>query len=893
MLIRMRATLYLVLFLCLPPASLTGQGSPLGRRVTLVFNGSTLPEAFAAIGQATGLAFTYSPQHLPDLQLDARFEGEPLKKVLSVILEGTGLSFTLSGSHIVIFPDREAKDTNPPLHTLSGYIRDADSGEELIGSYVLVEELSAGTATNAYGFYSLALPEGRYRLRVRYMGYMEKDTAVRLEASRTLNLALNPSVQQLEPIIISASPAGGAKGPEPPASGKAIEMDLINEMPGLLGEQDVLQSLQLLPGVASAGDAVSAISVRGGAADHNLYLLDEAPVFYDSHMSGFFSIFNPDVVKHVSLYKNHIPARYQGRLASVIDVRTKEGDAQRFGASGGTGIIASRLLAEGPLLKDKASFLVAARRSHMELYSSLLRTNSAGVSIQNSYSFTDINAKTSLRLGAGNRLFLSAYYGNDLNGTAFEADSPFGTPPLPAGNTGLLSAESIHKWNNRTFTLRWNCLFNERLFKNTSVIFHDFQYRFTESGQDTAFAGLRPQETTIEGVQVKMDFQYFKAPGSVLKFGAGLYFNRFGYFRGEAPASEGPGGAIQRRSVTSNLYAAHEWEPHERAAVDYGIHFTRFTALGTGSYLYQYGALGERADSSYFGPGQPVQSYYGVEPRVSVSYATGKGQWLTLSYNRTYQYVQRISRPVPNDPANIWLPAGQLIRPQHSGHLSLEYTAHIGNGAYEATLGLYYKKMGNQPGYRGGATLEGPPADLESLLIFGETRAGGAECLIRKNKGAFRAWASYTFSAAEAHFSEIDGGLPFPTDVLRPHVLSLATVWDVNKEIVVVGRWVYLSGKTLTIPVGKYTVDGISLDYYPPRNAWRLEDNHRFDISVTVYRKGIRDRGSSLNVSLINVYARKNPSHVYLRKEPDGSSRAYQVSLTPFIIPSLTYNFRF
>ena len=886
----------LAAFLWLSAVSLSAQDNPFNQRVTLDFRGNSLAEAFAKIEQATSLSFTYSAQHLPNRQLALRFKGERLKKVLKEILGDTGLNYTLSGNHIVVFLDREDKEEKPPQFTLSGYIRDAHSGEELIGGYIFIEELSAGTASNAYGFYSLTLPGGQYRLQARYLGYVEKDTVLALQNNRTVGLSLEPGVQQLAPIIISANVSNGLDNQKSPASGTAIEMDLINEMPGLLGEQDILQSLQLLPGVSSSGDAVSAISVRGGASDQNLYLMDEAPVFYDAHMSGFVSVFNPDAVKHVSLYKNHIPAKYQGRLASVIDVRTAEGNDERLGASGGIGIIASRLKVEGPLLKNRATFLVAARRSHLELYSSLFKSTDLAKGVRNAFSFSDLNAKTSLRLGPKSRVFLSGYYGQDTNETSFVGRVPVTSSNTPWGIGLGWSTRTRTQWGNKTLTLRWNYLFSKRLFQNTSVIYHDFQYQFRESTQDSAFIGLlglRPKETQIKGLQVKTDFQYYQAPGSVFKFGAGVYFSRFGHLRADMPVTARPDDAIQRRSVTAGLYAAHEWELQERIAIDYGLHFTQFSALGTGSFIYEYNQQEARIDSTYYAPGQPIQHYYGFEPRVSVSYALGETQWLTLVYNRNYQYVQRISRPIPDDPVNIWLPSSRLIKPQYSNHWSLEYKAGIGKGAYEATLGLYYKSMGNQPGFRSGATLDGPPADLESLLVFGKIEAKGFECLLRKNKGQFRAWASYTFSAAEARFDQIEGGQPFPTDVLRPHVLSLAAVWDVNDKMAVVGRWVYLSGKRLTIPVGKYAIDGVGLDYYAPRNAYRLEDNHRFDLSITVYRKGVRDRGTSLNVSLINLYFRKNPSYVYIRHGLDGTSKVYQVSLTPFIIPSITYNFRF
>jgi len=865
----------LAFFLCLTALTLSAQDSPFNRRLTLELSGATLAEAFAKIEQETGFSFTYSAQHLPDLQLALRFEGERLKKVLNAILEDTGLAYTLSGNHIVVFPDKAAKEEQPQSFTISGHIRDARSGEELIGSYVLVDELSAGTASNAYGFYSLTLPEGQYRLRAYYLGYEEKDTVINLQQDQPVGLSLVPSVLQLAPIIIDASTSNGKESQRPPASGTAIEMDLINEMPGLLGEQDILQSLQLLPGVASSGEALGTISVRGGASDQNLFLMDEAPVFYDSHLSGFVSVFNPDAVRHVRLYKNHIPAQYQGRLASVVDVRMAEGNGEQLRASGGVGFIASRLKVEGPLLKDKATFLIAFRRSYLDLLQRLLLPrNLEGVN--NFFSFTDLNAKANIRLGAKSRILLSGYYGNDGREESF------------------VTKERTH-WGNKTLTLRWNYQLSDRLFQNTSAIYHDFQYQFRESYKDSVFTSfVKPQlETAIEGLQLKSDFQYYHAPGSVFKFGAGMYFQHFGHLRGESAREAITDDAIRRRAVTAGLYAAYEWVPHERIAVDYGFHLTQFRLMGTGSYLYQYDEQGGRTDSTYFRPGQTIQTYNGIEPRLSLSYALGTSQWLTLVYNRTCQYVQRISRPIPNDPVNIWLPSSRVIKPQYSNHWAVEYKTSIAKAAYEATLGLYYKRMRNQPGFRGGTTLEGPPADLESLLVFGEIKAKGMECLIRKNKGRFRTWASYTFSVAEARFDQIDNGQPFPTDVLRPHVLSLAAVWDVGKKTILTGRWVYLSGKTLAVPAGKYSIDGVVLDYYPLRNTVRLEDNHRFDLSLTVYRKGIRDRGSSMNLSLFNLYARRNPSYVYLRQQPDGEVKAYEVSLTPFVIPSLSYNFQF
>lgn len=862
---------------------LYAQESPLQQRISLKLEGASLPEAFALIRQASGLSFTYGAEYIPEVRLDKDFERARLGKILDELLHGLPLAYKLEGAHLVVYP---LKEEPPQQFILSGYIRDALSGEELIGCYVLEHGMQAGAASNAYGFYSLSLPPGRHAIQVRYLGYEARDTVIELAGSRRLDIGLTPGVAQLQPIIINTSAAGVDVAAEPPQAAKEIELDLINEMPGLLGEQDVLQSLQLLPGVCSSGEAVSAISVRGGASDQNLYLLDEAPVFYDSHMNGLFSVFNPDVVKHVRLYKNHIPARYQGRLASVVDVRTAEGNKERIRAGGGVGLIATRLKVDGPLLKGKASFLLAARRSHLELFSFLFYADGRESGAQNFFSFADLNAKTNLRLGAKSRVFLSAYFGQDLSETKFN----FGAA-LPSG------IRARTQWGNKAFTLRWNYLFNERLFQNTSVIFHDFRYLSRENIRDSAFLAIRrpapPSESAVSGFQVKTDFQYYQAPGSVFKFGAGYYGNHFGYARAESLEGAGPDDSIRPRSRTLGLYAAHEWEPHKRIALDYGMHFTQFAALGSGQYVYTYDGAGARADSTYYASGQTIRSFYGIEPRASLSVALAERQWLTLAYNRTFQYLQRISRPIPNDPLNIWLPAGHLIRPQFAGHWSAEYRAGLADGAYEASLGFYYKKIYNQPGFRSGVKLDGPPAGLESLLVFGEMEAKGVECLLRKNTGQFRAWASYTFSAAEAHFGQVDGGRPFPTDVLRPHVLSLAAVWDVNEKTVLVGRWVYLSGKNLTIPVAAYSIDGAVLDYYPPRNSYRMEDNHRFDLSITVYRKGVRDRGSSLNFSLFNLYARRNASYAYLREGPDGAVKAYLVSLTPFIIPSLTYNFRF
>lgn len=864
---------------------LFAQEAPLQQKVTLRLNGNSLTEAFALIQQATGLSFTYGADYIPDVRLDKDFEKVRLARVLDELLEGHKLGYKLDGTHLVVYP---LKEEPPTLRlTLSGFIRDALSGEELIGCYILEEGKQAGTASNAYGFYSLALPPGSHTIQLRYLGYEALDTIVELAGNQQLDMALKPGVAQLQPIIISTDASGetGA-GKDMPQTAKEIELDLINEMPGLLGEQDVLQSLQLLPGVYSSGDAIGAISVRGGASGQNLFLLDEAPIYYESHLAGLFSIFNPDVVKHLHLYKNHIPARYQGRLASVIDVRTAEGNDERFKASGGVGLIASRLKAEGPLLKDKASFLLAARRSHLELYSALLYSKKTGAGIRDLFSFTDLNAKANFRLGAKSRAYLSGYLGQDINETNFDLENAF-----------PLDTKARTQWGNKAFTLRWNYLFNDKLFQNTSLIYHGFQYQFRESIADTAFAFaafLRPpSRTAIEGFLLKTDFQYYQAPGSLFKFGAGAWFARFSHYRAESPEMAGPDDTIRRPARKIGLYVSHEWNPRKGLAVDYGVHLTQFAVLGNGQYVYDYDEQGAKADSAYYATGQTIRLYHGIEPRVSLSLALAKWQWLTLAYDRTYQYDQRITRATPNDPANIWLPASKLIKPQYANHWSVEYRVGMAEGAYEASLGLYYKSMQNQPGFKSGARADVAPATLESLLIFGAVRAKGIECLLRKNAGHFRPWLSYTFSAAEARFDDAVGGRPFPTDALRPHAVSLAAVWDVNDKIVLVGRWVYLSGKKITIPAGAYSIEGFVLDYYPPRNSFHLDENHHLDLSITVYRKGIRDRGSSLNISLINLYARRNPSYAYLKQESDGTVKAYQVSMMPFVIPSLSYNFRF
>lgn len=867
-----RPALYIVFF-CAFATSLKAQESIIDKKITIEFSDNTIVEALDMISRLHEARFTYSRDYLPEKRITMRFSNERIGRILERILSGTGLGFALQKDRIVIYPLRQEELSQlppPPRFTLSGYVRDAGTGEELIGSAVFVDELSAGTTTNAYGFYSLTLPDGRYHVQVSYLGYERKDTLLSLDRSRQVNIDMKPSVQELQQVIVTFSKedqvkaAGGVEA----AAMSAAE---INELPALFGEQDVMQAVELLPGVLSTGATGGDISVRGSASDQNLILLDEAPVYNISHLLGIFSVFNTDALKHVSLFKDAIPTEYHGRLASVLDIRMDEGSDKGFGLSGGIGLIASRLKMEGKIDGGNGSYMIAGRRTYLDL---LIKAALGDLTSRNGLFFSDLNGKANYRLGEKNRLFLSGYLGRDV--LRFNASNDI-------------------NWGNSTATLRWNHLSSDKLFVNTSFIFSDYQFSSLtnlasalEDSEENNFS----IQTRIKDLLLKTQFQYYPDPRHTFKFGGGISFHQF--VPAKVTEEQNPDllrETDRRNALAANAFATHNWQVNDRLSLNYGLHLSNFAVLGTGDYVYTYDEQGNRADSTYFSNGKLIRNYFRPEPRLAATWLAGKRSRLTASYSRTHQYVQRISSAFANNPANIWLPGSRRIKPQRADQWSLTFSNEFGKKNFEFSVGAYFKKMARQINFRDGAILGFIPRDVESLLVFGEVEAAGLEWLLRKKEGRFRGWLSYTLSSSKGRFPDIDEGRPFPTEFDRTHDLAVIAIYDTGRKSTLAAKWIYTTGLPVTLPAGKYRIGDQVIDYYDGRNSYRLDDHHRLDLSLTLFRGGKRDRQASWNFAVYNFFGRRNPTFVYINNLDDETkSEVSQVSFFTFV-PSITYNF--
>lgn len=747
-------------------------------------------------------------------------------------------------------------------YSLSGTIRSAENGECLIGAYVIVRDLKGvGSASNAYGFYSLTIPEGRYRLQVQYLGFRTLTDTVFVNRDQTIHFELTPEAINVGEVVVSGE-RSDANVTSTQMSASRLEMREVKSIPALLGEKDILKTIQLLPGVKSAGEGNTGFYARGGGVDQNLILLDEAPVYNPSHALGYLSVFNADAVKDVKLITGGIPAEYGGRLSSVLDIRTNDGNMKEFGVSGGIGLIAARLTLQGPIVTDEGSFLVSTRRTYADMF---LKLSSDTTINRTSLYFYDLNAKANYRLGERDRVFLSGYFGRDN----------FNYPDVIGFN-----------WGNAAATARWNHVFGEQFFANTTLTFSDYTYA------NTVGAATNQYEITsgIKDFNLKVDFQYFIGSQNSLKFGMNAIYHTF--FPGAVTA--GPISftntiALENKQALENaVYASHQLELFPGVAIDYGLRVSSFSLLGP-AHLYTYDSYGDIESAAAYPPGKFITTYASVEPRFSANALLDESSSVKVSYNRTAQYLHLLSNSTTTNPSDLWVPSTNNIKPQHADQVALGYFRNFEDNAYEASFEVYYKSMQNLIDYRNGADLQLNP-NVESLLLFGRGWSFGAELLLRKKVGALTGWIGYTLSQTREQFDDINHGQVFSARQDRTHDFSVVLVYDLSSTWNFSAVWVYNTGNAVTFPAGNYWVDHRLVPYYTERNAYRMPAYHRLDLSAT-WKLGEK---SSLNFSVYNAYNRMNAYAIYFRqmKSDPAKTEAVQITLFPFI-PSVTYNFAF
>lgn len=755
---------------------------------------------------------------------------------------------------------------------VSGYVRDGSSGESLNSANLTFSgRQNFNVTSNAYGYYSISLPNGEYRLEVSYVGFQSQDIFLNAARDTVLSISLQPT-GQLEEVVIPGNRARNQL--HSPLMGLSrVEVKDLKKVPVLFGESDLLKTVQLLPGVMSGGEGSSQFFVRGGMGDQNLILLDGATVFNASHLFGFFSTFNSDAIKDVELYKGGMPAQYGGRLSSVLDIKMIEGNNRQFHVEGGLGLIASRIKLEGPLVREKSSFMISGRRTYADLFLKLSGNQDIN---QSKLYFYDLNLKANYHLNDRNSVFLSGYFGEDRLG--YSDLFRFG-------------------WGNATATLRWNHILHNRLFSNTTFVYSDYDYQVDVLSENVDFVIA----SSIRNINLKQDFVHYTGPGSSLNFGADLRFHEIQPTQIDADESTAINNMPieKRRGSEMAAYLAHEWNPTPSLSLNYGLRVTNFFLFGPGNF-YDYGGLAGRglADdllppAKFYKSGELVKYYLAFEPRISGNFRIDPNSSLKSSYHRTSQMIHQLSNTTSSLPTDAWVLSSNNIRPQIADQFSIGYYRNFSNNRYEASVEAYYKDMKNQIDYRDAADLQAN-THLESELVYGKGRAYGLEWYLKKNSGKWNGWVSYTVSKSERHFEQIDGGAWFNARQDRTHDLSAVLIYELGQNWSLSGTFVFATGNAVSLPSGKYEVRGETFYYYTERNGYRMPDYHRLDLSATYDRPSGKHFSSSWSFGIYNAYNHRNAYIIDFRQnelQPQQTD-IYRIALFG-AIPAVTWNFKF
>ncbi|MEO6611252.1 MAG: TonB-dependent receptor [Chitinophagaceae bacterium] len=773
----------------------------------------------------------------------------------------------------------------PARFTLNGYVKDSLSGESIIGATISVNGQSKGVASNQYGFYSITLDAGNYNLSVSHVTYTGKLISIDLNSNRSFNFEMLPRAAAISDVIVySRRRDGNVKNAQ---MGKVdLSMNQIRNIPAFMGEIDLLKAIQLLPGVRNAGEGNAGFYVRGGGPDQNLILLDDAVVYNTGHLFGFFSIFNSDAIKDVSVIKGGMPAQYGGRLSSVVDVSMKDGNINKLQVDGGIGIIASRFSIQGPLKKNKASFIISGRRTYADaLAKPFIKKNSAFYG--SGYYFYDLNAKVNYRFSEKDRLYLSGYFGRDV----FDF------------NNAKRSFKTNIPWGNSTGTLRWNHVFNRRLFSNTTLLFNDYKFKFTAQ-QENFEIGL---SSGIRDGSFKTDFDYYPLPNHKLKFGGQFTYHKFipNVVTGRQdsiifkPNNEGT-----KYAAESALYLQDDWELSDKWKINYGLRWSNFTQIGPYK-RFTRDANGNKLDSVIYRNFETVKNYGGLEPRVTLRYAINDETSVKAAVTRNLQYIHLVSNSGNTLPTDLWVPSTYIVKPQISWLYSAGFFKNFRDNEFETSVELYYKNMENQVEYKEGYTPS--LADPEEEFVVGRGWSYGAEFLVNKLKGRFTGWVGYTLSWTWRKFTELNGGEKYPTKYDRRHDMSIVANYEASKKWKFGAVFVYGTGNAITLPERFYIINGVLTQEYSKLNQYRMKAYHRIDLAATYMpvpknpakrMKAGKNRVSSYWVfSIYNVYSRLNPYFIYFDQTGSPATgdlkvEARQVSLFP-VLPAITWNFKF
>ena len=766
--------------------------------------------------------------------------------------------------------------------TLSGTVVDSNNNESLIGVIIEIPTLKISTITNEYGFYSITIPKGNYSVVVSTIGYETKTIEISIQENSKLTFDIKADAKELDAVIVNKNPYRTIIN-KPEMSVNKIAISTIKKMPAILGEIDILKSITTLPGVTNAGEGQSGFNVRGGSADQNLILLDEATVYNSSHLFGFFSVFNADAIKDLKLYKGGIPSRFGGRVASVLDIYQKEGNSKAFNLSGGIGLISSRIMAEGPIKKEKGSFLVAGRSSYAHLFLKLTDNN-------NSAYFYDLNTKLSYKLNENNNLYLSGYFGRDV----FSLNNSF-----------------VNTYGNTVINLRWNQLFNDKLFSNFSMIYSDYYYGLTLD-----FVGFN-WDSGIKNYNLKYDFKHYLNDKTKLFYGANAIYYDFNPGKIEpinSTSGINPDQLDKKYAFEPALYLDVEQQLSDKFSINYGLRYSLFYRLGNqeiNTYANNQAVVFNAEQQIYekatptgtvtYGKNETIAKFNYLEPRLAIAYLLNDNQSIKMSYNRMTQYLHLISNTQSPTPLDVWAPSDQFLKPQILDQIAIGYFSELNDGKYTLEIESFYKKIKNRLDYIDGADLIANNA-IEQVVLNGNARAYGLEFLFRKNEGRLNGWASYTLSRSEQQTpgrnsteTGINNGAWYKTGWDKLHNLSITGMYKLNEKWSFSSIFTLQSGQPVTYPNGQYQFQGISIPTYGLRNENRLPTYHRLDISATLIpsKNKNRDWQGEWVFSIYNLYSRQNAASISFRQNQDsGNNEAVRLSIFG-IVPSVTYNFKF
>lgn len=763
--------------------------------------------------------------------------------------------------------------------TISGYVKDAKNGESLIGVTVYKKNSQIAASTNEYGFYSLTLPKGIDTVVFSFIGYQSIFRSVNLTSNQTISIELGQEGKNLEEVVISAEKAdANIKSME--MSVAKLDIQQIQKMPALLGEVDIIKSIQLLPGVTTVGEGASGFNVRGGNIDQNLVLMDEAPVYNSSHLFGFFSIFNPDAVKDVKLIKGGIPSQYGGRASSVLDIRMKEGNSKKLEVNGGIGTVFTRLSVEAPILKDKASFIIAGRRSYIDVLAKPFLAKRSPDLKDAKFYFYDLTAKFNWRINDKNTVFASGYFGRDVFGAGFKFN-----------------------WGNSTATLRWNHIYNSKLFMNLTSFYSNYKYElgFGDEGSNQKFEWT----SNIINYSFKPDFTYYLNSKNTIRFGTQAILFTFKPGNAIITSQDGNKSNISLDKQYGVEYAAYidnEQKLSNRFTLQYGLRWSFFNYIGKGNkYTYRDTIPNESKPldkEEKIANGETIKMYNVPEPRLAVNYTINDKSSIKLGYNRMTQYLHIVSNTAASTPLDIYTPLTNNIKPLIADQITLGYFRNFKENMFESSAEIYYKDLQNQLDYVDNANLL-LNKYLEADLVQGKGRAYGTELYLKKSKGKLNGWVSYTLSKTERQVRGISNDEWFLSKYDRTHNVNTVLIYDLNKRFSFSANFVFQTGTPATFPTAKVEIQGYVIPYNTEnkRNNYRNTAYHRADIGITYnFKKNDRRRyKQTIVVSVYNVYNRRNAFSTYFRNNPDYpvNTEAVRYSVVGSFIPAITYNFKY